>query len=70
MLQIHSLTSQETELGLFHGGLLFIAPGGQWTPHDAVQLTAKSARELANALNKWADDDDKLVNKYKIEEVL
>lgn len=72
MIQIYSLkerysirTEKEVELGLYHGGLLFIAENGDWGMDDYVQLTAESARELADALNKWASDDDKLVNMCK-----
>ena len=67
MIQIYSLkerysvrTEKEIELGLYHGGLLFIAENGDWGMDDYVQLTAESARELAAVLNLWADNDDKL----------
>lgn len=65
MIKIYSLynstrKSSSTELGLYHGGLLFIGESGEWTHGDYVQLTAESARELAAVLNKWADDDDAL----------
>jgi len=67
MIKIYSLkerysikTQKEIELGLYHRGLLFIAENGDWGMDDYVQLTPESARELATALNLWADNEDRL----------
>ena len=71
MIKIYSQTrvldvDSTVELGLYHGGLIYIARDGHWYHDDYMQLTAESARELAAALNKWADDDDELANKLDV----
>jgi len=74
MIQVYSLkerysikTEKEVELGLYHGGLLFIAENGDWGTDDYVQLTSETARELAVVLNKWADDNDELAAKIGVQ---
>jgi len=63
MIQIYSLkdkpaTKQEVELGLYHHGLLFLARERNWGHGNYIQLTPETARELADALRSWADDEE------------
>lgn len=63
MIKVYTLTEEnknhDVELGLFHGGLLYIAKDGEWGHEDYIQLTVESARELAKNLEWWANAEER-----------
>lgn len=67
-IQQPMIKNRKVELGLYHGGLLYIAENGGWGYDDYVQLDVQSARDLAAALNKWADKEETLIEKINVQE--
>lgn len=65
-LQQPTISPREVELGLYHGGILYIAENSGWGEGDYVQLDVRSARDLAAALNEWADKEESLVGEFNV----